>query len=229
MRSNLSRNSIRLSQTLPLLILLVSGCETMDSVGSSIGDYTGKFGDLITGHTPRNAAVQMEDQYFADERRIGINSLSDRDWGRKDPYCKRYEQIAASDSDYMARATAIRALNRARWSHATTLFAKALDDVNPQVRLEAAKALSNVPDEKAAGMLVKLVANPAEPRDVRIAAADALRHYKTIEVERTLVGQLSGKEFGVAWQSRMSLVKLTGKDHLYDESAWLGYLTERKS
>ncbi len=216
------------SLCLSILLLLASGCETLDSMGSSIGDYTGKLGDLITGHTPRNAAVQMEDQYFPDERRQGINSLSDKDWGRRDPYCKRYEQIAASDSDYMVRATAIRALNRARWTHATPLFIKALDDVNPQVRVEAAKALANVPDDKAAPALVKLVADSSEPKDVRVAAADALRHYKTIEVERTLVSQLSGKDFSVAWQSRMSLLKLTGEDHLYDESAWLEYLTGSK-
>ncbi|MGK4277532.1 hypothetical protein, partial [Escherichia coli] len=51
-----------------------------------------------------------------------------------------------------------------------------------------------------------------ENRDVRIAAADALRHYKTLEVSRALVTMLDQREFGVSWQCRQSLQVLTSKD-----------------
>jgi hypothetical protein len=44
-------------------------------------------------------------------------------------------------------------------------------------------------------------------------------------VARVLAASLSGRDFGLAWQSRWSLKILTGKDLGYDESAWLGYLT----
>ena len=66
--------------------------------------------------------------------------------------------------------------------------------------------------------------NPNENRDVRIAAADALRHYRSLDVARALIAQLSSREFGLAWQSRRSLKNLTGKDLHYDESAWLDYV-----
>ncbi len=101
----------------------------------------------------------------------------------------------------------------------------ALGDENALVRLEATKALANVPDPAVVPVLIKLVNNAAEDRDVRIAAADALKHYRTLDVARSLAGQLAGKDFGVAWQSRQSLERLTGRDLKYDESAWLGYLT----
>ena len=68
--------------------------------------------DVVTGRTAVVAAVKMEDQYFPDERRQGINMLADRDYGRNPPYTDRYAQIAQSDPDYLVRATAIRALNR---------------------------------------------------------------------------------------------------------------------
>jgi hypothetical protein len=197
---------------------LCAGCE-------SLSNFNERLSNAISGRTPRAAAVQMEDPYFPDERRIGINRLSAFPFGQQAPYTTRYEQIAQSDSDWLVRATAIRALNRSRWEHATPIFIKALDDSNDHVRLEAAKALANIPDYNAVSPLVRLVNDGTENRDVRIAAADALRHYKTVEVARTLASQLGGREFGVAWQSHRSLQAMTGKDLHYDESAWLNYIT----
>ncbi len=120
-------------------------------------------------------------------------------------------------------------LNCARDKSATPVFIQALHDSNPLVRLEAAKALANIPDAAAMEPLKTLVADPTEDRDVRIAAAHALRFYRNLDVARALVSVLNGREFGVAWQARHSLVTLTGKDLHYDESAWLKYLTSPSS
>ena len=65
----------------------------------------------------------------------------------------------------------------------------------------------------------------ASKADAVFAAADALRHYKNIEVARTLVLMLSDRDFGIAWTAHQSLLTLTGKDLRYDEVAWLAYLT----
>jgi len=200
------------------LTFFCAGCE-------SLSDFDQRLSNAVTGHTPRAAAVQMEDPYFPDERRIGINRLAAFPFGRQPPYTTRYQQIAQSDPDWLVRATAIRALNRSRWRPATPLFIKALDDTNAHVQLEAAKALGNIPDSNAVPSLLRLVNDGTEDRDVRIAAADALRHFKTVEVARTLANQLGGREFGVAWQSLRSLEVMTGRDLHYDESAWLNYIT----
>jgi HEAT repeats len=158
---------------LPLFAILLScGCTQMDHFGTVVRrEY-----NIITGKSPLNAARQMEDQYFPDERRVGIDRLSDEDFGRRPPYTKRYEQIAQYDSDWLVRATAIRALNRSRDVDATPIFIKALSDDNDLVRTEAAKALSNIPDDNAVPSLLKLVGDPNENRDARIWSAAALRH-----------------------------------------------------
>lgn len=197
-----------------------AGCQQLREMGG----FPERLVDVVTGQTPRAAAVKMEDANYPDYRRQGINELADRSWGRKPPYTTRYEQIAQYDQDYLVRATAIRALNRSRDASATGLFVKALDDPEEAVRLEAAKALVNMPDDRATAPLLKIVNNPNENRDVRIAAADALRHYRSLDVARALIAQLSSREFGLAWQSRRSLKNLTGKDLHYDESAWLDYV-----
>jgi thioredoxin-like negative regulator of GroEL len=209
----------------PLLLVLCVGCQSMRQSAHNFGNVAQRFTDYISGNTPRKAAVQMEDPYFPDERREGINALVERDFGKRDPYLKRYEQIAQFDEDWLVRATAIRALNRARDRSATPIFIKALDDKNDRVRTEAAKALANVPDENAIPALVQIVNDTAQDKDLRIAAADALKHYHSLEVARALVNNLGARDFGVAWQSRQTLRSLTGKDLRYDEAAWLAYLT----
>src|SRR5690606_35283489 len=121
-------------------------------------------------------------RFFPDERRMGINYLSSRPYGREAPYTDRYRQIATMDTNWLVRATALRALNRARDAESASLFIRALNDEQMQIRLEAAKALSNMPDEQAVDPLMRVLVNPDEHRDVRIAAADALRHYPRLEV-----------------------------------------------
>jgi HEAT repeat protein len=158
-----------------------------------------------------------------DKRFKGINELAAHKVGQHPPYTTDYSQIAKTDPDYLVRATAIRALNRARLKEATPLFITALADDNAKVRLEGAKALVNLPDDNAVAPLVALLNKPDEDKDVRIAAATALKHYKRLDVARALAANLSEREFGVAWQSRRSLRSLTGKDFAFSEPAWLDY------
>jgi len=206
-----------------LLILAVtsSGCATGERMWASIMNP-------LRGETPRKWVRQMEDPDFPDERREGITKLVSRDFAKRPPYTTRYAQIAQLDQDYTVRAAAIRALNRSRDASATPTFIRALGDKSDLVRLEAAKALSNIPDPAAIKELLRVLQNPAENKDVRIAAADALRHYHDTTVARTLAGTLGAREFGIAWQARRSLRTITHEDFHYDETAWLQYLTTAK-
>jgi hypothetical protein len=209
-----------------LLLLLGAGCDAMNRGADDVGKSTRPFFDFISGKTPLKAAQKMENPNSPDARWQGMTWLVSHDFGRRPPYTTRYQQIAQNDPDWLVRAMAVRALNRSRDKTATLIFIRALDDSATQVRLEAAKALANVPDDKARPPLLKIINNPGDDRDVRIAAADALKHYKTMEVARVLVNQLQERNYGVAWQSRHSLEKLTGKDLKYDEAAWLAFLTK---
>lgn len=204
-----------------VLVCCCCGCQQVQKVGG----FGKNLIDYFSGNTPFNAARRMEDRYFPDERRIGLNRLVSYDFGRREPYTTRYQEIAQYDSDWLVRATAIRALNRSRDASATPIFIRALSDPNEIVRVEAAKALANLPDRNAIASLIKAVSNPEEDRDVRIWSAHALRHYRSLDVARALAGTLGGREFGVAWQARHSLVAITGKDFRYDEAAWLQYFS----
>ena len=90
--------------------------------------------------------------------------------------------------------------NRSRDKRATSVFIKSLSDKNEWVRLEAAKGLANLPDPNAGAPLTAVANNPDESRDVRIAATDALKYYRTIEIPRVLSGLLADGDFSVAWQ-----------------------------
>ncbi len=177
------------------------------------------------GDRPSQAVRMMEDSSSADNRRAGINKLMEWDFARHDPYTRRFRQIAQFDTDPTVKATAIRALNRARDLQATKVFIAALGDPNDWVRLEGAKALANVPDMAAADPLLQLLNRVDENRDVRVAAADALKHCRTLAVARGLVGVLADRHFGVSWQARKSLRYLFSRDFGYDQAAWLAYLS----
>ena len=178
---------------------------------------------FASGETPVKWAVAMEDTRSADNRREGIMHLVENRFARKDPYTKRYEQIGQRDPEYLVRSAAMRALNYSRSREGAELFVAALDDGEVLVRLEAAKGLANLPVEKAMPRLIALLQKD-ESRDVRIACADALRNYKTIDVARALTAVMTDRDFGVSWQARESLRLMTGHDFRYDEQAWLGYL-----
>lgn len=196
--------------------------------------------DFYLGKTPGRYARMMEDDQSADVRRTGILRLvNNYEFARKDPYTRRYWQIAQGDPDDLVRVAAIRALDRSRKSSVTPIAIKALDDNDPLLRLEAAKALANVPDETAIPALIRhmnsiievrgesgRLERVQESRDVRVACADALRNFPNRDVTTALVDVLQDKDFEVSWQARKSLVLLTGHDYKYDQNAWRDYFTK---
>jgi len=196
--------------------------------------------NFYTGNTPGRYARMMENDQSADQRRTGILRLvTDYDFARKDPYTQRYVQIAQADPDSLVRVAAVRALDRSRRPTVTPVAIRYLDDVNPLLRLEAAKALANVPDERAIPVLTRHLAplmevrveggrieQVAESRDVRVAVADALRNYPNKDVSKALVDVLREKDFEVSWQARRSLVLMTGHDFKYDQTQWRDYFAK---
>jgi hypothetical protein len=195
--------------------------------------------DLYAGRTPGLYARMMEDSGSADARRVGILRLvADYPFAREGPYVTRYWQIAQGDPNVAVRVAAVRALDRSRDSRVVPLAIKYLDEADPQLRLEAAKALANLPDERAVAVLTRHMNGTIEvrgesgrleaqqeDRDVRVACADALRNFATKDVARSLVEVLKDKQFEVSYQARKSLILLTGHDYRYDAAKWRDYLT----
>ena len=105
------------------------------------------------------------------------------------------------------------------------------------MRLESAKALVNIPDPEAIpGLIARLeghagnpLRRPADgpwPRKRMFASPPRMRFGNITRwmVAHTLVRYLNEPDFGVAWQSRQSLIALTGRDLDYDQNAWLQFL-----
>jgi hypothetical protein len=195
---------------------------------TAIGDLFGKIIERLQGHTPGKAAQLMEDSHNADNRRDGIFRLVDFQVERTDPVVmKRLRQIADVDPNPLVHAAALRALNRCRDKAAALVFIRSIADQDALVRLEAAKALANIPDDHAVPVLLKhLTAD--DNQDVRIACADALRQFKTLVVGRALAGALTERNFAIAWQARRSLMLMTGRDFRFQQADWLGYFDQNK-
>ena len=189
-----------------------------------LGEVFATVYDQLTGRTPEQN-LRLIRSPRAGARMRGINGLIAREFGKQPLYTRIYKAVAEGDRDPLVRAVAIRALNRARDGTATPVFIKGLSDPHEWVRLESAKALVRLPDPAAIAPLLQVVRRPDETRDVRIAAVDALRHYKNMEVARALASLLAERDFSIVWQSRRSLRDITQKDFRYDEAKWLTYLT----
>lgn len=176
------------------------------------------------GDNAGHAARMTLDKSSPDHRREGVYKLVDYPFAQHPPYTTHYEQMAQTDTDPTVRAAAIRACNRARDYKATPVFIVALSDKSDLVKLEGAKGLANMPDPNATPSLLKLAGDPDADRDVRIAAIDALKYYRTLPVGRALSALVADRDFSIAWQARRSLVYLTHRDFGYDQGAWLGFL-----
>ncbi|HUB27173.1 MAG TPA: HEAT repeat domain-containing protein [Tepidisphaeraceae bacterium] len=183
----------------------------------------------FTGDTPQAATRLMYDNGSADNRRIGMFRLADFAYAREGGAERdAFAEKASFDPDYTVRAAGIRILNRCRDSARTQVYIQALREEKPLVRLEAVKALANVPDPQAVEPLLDILQHD-DSRDVRIACADALRCYKTDEVAHALISELNDYDFGVAWQARQSLRLMTAHDFQYSEADWLNYLAASRN
>jgi hypothetical protein len=191
---------------------------------SALFDYLSKDTGITAAHN------MLNEQNPPDIRRKATLRLVEFPYARKGDYLKVYAHIA-DDPDYTVSAAGLRALNISRAKGYTDLFVRCLKydtkTDEPLVRLEAADCLANIPDPAAVGPLI--ISMQTDPYlDVRIASAEALRNYHTVEVARALVEMLDDKTFSVAWQARQSLELLSGQDFRYDRRAWLVYISNSR-
>jgi HEAT repeat protein len=154
-----------------------------------------------------------------DVRREAIIALSRRDYG-DDPRILEYLVNALeNDPEPSVRSAAARAIGRSGNDAFAPQLAKALQDSDEWVRWDVAVALDSVHGKEASRALMDRLAND-ESSDVRGASARALRHYKTLEVVRSLTRGLSDEAFNVQFQARSSLMQITGYSFGYQREDW---------
>ncbi len=174
---------------------------------------------LTGGPKPSEQVVMTFDTEDPDRRREGIELLSRKPWGLKEPYLKGYALLLRSDSEPLVRCAAVRALGKSGDTDYLPNVIASLSDQSPSVRWDAAVALDQLIGVSAIEPLRRHATSDSSV-DVRIACAKALRHYPTGEVFYTLVQCLSDAAFGVRYRAHGSLVELTGRDVGLEPDEW---------
>jgi HEAT repeat protein len=203
--------------------------EVQDSVNAVFGTAAGAIGygldalGVSSGPRAVDYARNLADENAPPDDRVdALNGLVRRPFGRNEPYTDGYAILARDAADPLVRAVAVRALNRSRSADHVPLFIELLSDPEMLVRLEAAKALSNLPSPpEAATPLLARATDEQEDVDVRIAAVDALKFHGRPEIVERLAALLEADEFGVAFQSRATLALIFGQDLGFEPDAWL--------
>lgn len=198
------------------VLAVIGGCDT-------IAQDINEFGQSLTPRTPREAAIDMFDQYDPDNRREGTLLIANSPFGGTDIYITAYRDMVENERDPLVLAAAIRALAKHGDPEDTMLIAPHLAHPNEQVRWEAAKGLQRLHNPAVVRALLVVLQNPSETSDVRRAAAVALGQYPDDAVFQGLVAALDARELSVNIAAEQSLETLTGRSFGLDPRAWLAW------
>ena len=158
-----------------------------------------------------------------DRRRYGVVLLSDKSWGRKEPYTGYYAALLMRDGDELVRAAAAAALGRCGGTQYLPNLVAGLSDSSTTVRQEAAVALGRVAGPSGLAALQRAaVLDPCD--DVRSACAVSLGGYPRMEAVTTLMKCLDDRAFAVRRAARATLAKLAGRDYGDDPHGWSDWL-----
>ena len=171
------------------------------------------------GPTPTELVAMAFDPNDPDRRREGIAQLSGKGWGLQEPYLKGYATVLENDGSPPVRSAAVTALGMAGDVKYLANIVMALSDSSASVRWDAATALDKVTGDAAMDPLQRhAVDDPSS--DVRMCCARALRHYRAMEVIKTLVRCMGDEAFAVKYAAHASLVELTGMDPGKNAEDW---------
>lgn len=174
--------------------------------------------------SPRDLINAAVDQYNADERARGINSIAMRDFGA-DPVFVELYRSGSTDADAAVRAAAARALGLHGSARDAALLVPLLQDPDQLVRWHAAIGLQRLHDPAVVGPLIARLDRTAEPDiQVRTAAAIALGQYAQRRVLNALIAALDDPDLAVNAGALASLTTLTGQQLGYLPRPWVEWL-----
>ncbi|MFP4355711.1 MAG: HEAT repeat domain-containing protein [Phycisphaerae bacterium] len=191
-----------------LPLCLLAGCESPGNV----------FRKMFPP-SPKKMVAMATNPDDADMRRQGLMMLSSQSYGTKDEFVEVYVDILLTDPEPTVRSAAARAIGKSGNGKYAGQLAQGLSDSDTQVRWDVAIALDNVVGDGAVDPLRNTVSQD-ESKDVRAAAAVAMRHYPRMPVILTLVDALDDEAFAVQFQARKALVDMTGYPFGYEPEDW---------
>lgn len=173
-----------------------------------------------------------------DDRRRGINGLSESPEAATDWAIRVYDTVARTDRDTMVRRAALRAMSVAANGDRVPTVLKLLrsdrqrfSDVRPapaSVRWSAARLLLKVVhdyayrEDQRREIIDTLVERLPIERDVnvRLTLVDTLGYFPEREAAMALIDAMNGDGFAIRHAAEMALVSMTGVTHHHDPEAW---------
>lgn len=233
-RLRLAAVGLRGAASALLLFIFITGCA--NPAGASA-----EFRESFKRYTPeQNYDIALHDQN-ADARRRAINRIAESGHAGDDDAFRVLDVAARTDPNAQVRCAAILAFKNYWHSRPVDTLLAILNPkahpnesaaAPPPVRWDATAALSRfveaamIPTDRQKEVLDVLVAMLLyDPyRDVRMAAARGLGSIPDRRALRALIASLRHKDFGIAYEARDSLVRLTGQGYQYDADAWEAWL-----
>ncbi len=175
-----------------------------------------------------------------DQRRHAIEQLTVTGHAARDFVVDPALSIAKLDPSDSVRISAIRLAAEsqrpdvARELVGILLVEKGTLEPTARVREEILRGLSflaankSIPDDdsEAVGATAAQLLRLDSSRNVRIAAATLLAHFKRTEAVHVLIAALSDRDFGVTYHAHESLVQLTGQDLGQRSDPWRQWLDQ---
>ncbi|MDX9911347.1 MAG: HEAT repeat domain-containing protein [Phycisphaerales bacterium] len=225
---SIAQRGPRAAGCLAALALLVGGCDSLENARGTNSLLT-----VFSAPPPGEAARWATDPWNADRRAQGTLLLAARPFAGEPVYMALFRD-RLGDPDGNVRVAAVRAIAaHGEPDIAVDLAGMMLDDPEPLVRLEAAKAMQRLHNPLVVPMLLRALRVPSElaperggepdPR-VRTEVADALGQYAEARVVNALIESLhEDRRLSVQARAAGSLSTLTGQDFGYDYRTWTAW------
>ena len=177
-----------------------------------------------------------------DDRRRAIERISRSKYASSDDSVKTLGLIVRTDTSQIVRRTAAHGLGGSQREEACAPLLKVLDAENLPREVRAADAALRQTCVTSLDTLISasVCCGPAQPmiavvvgllrndrdREVRIAAARLLRHFRHIDALDGLIAAQRQHEFAVTYEAEQSLIQLTGHTHGQRHDDWRVWLGE---
>ncbi len=195
---------------------LVAGCK-----GGKTPDWSDVFGKK-KDPPPDVLVEQLFNAQSPDTRRIAIEKLSKTYWINEEKNRELVAQMTSRsvEKSPIVRAAAVRTLAKVNDPKYFDKIADAMKDDSSIVRFDAADSFELIIYPPAEDELQRLALDD-DNEDVRTAACQALKNYRSDDTYRTLLRCLGDESFTVREASHESLVAMTGVDNGYDPTKWV--------
>lgn len=202
--------------SITLTLLLLGGCKGGKEV--EWGDVFGKKKDP----PPDVLVEQLFNANAPDTRRVAIEKLAKTPWINEDKNRELVAQMTnpSVEKSPIVRAAAVRTLAKVDDPKFFPNIAAAMKDASPTVRFDAADSFELIIYPQAETELQRLALDD-DNEDVRTAACQALKNYRSDDTYRTLLRCLEDESFTVREAAHESLVTMTGADNGYDPTKWV--------